>query len=948
MKAVRKLGILLLLALPLAVGAQTGYRLSGKVTNAKTGEKIEMAAIQLRELNRWTTSDENGDFSFREIAAGTYTLEASCLGYDRYAVAVTINRDVSEFKLLMDALSLGLEEVVVTARENTSLSSSSRIESTALEHVQPTGLADVMQLVPGQITLNPDMSRSNQIAIRDINTTSNPDAVSAMGTAIIIDGTPMNNAANLQTLNTAGGGTSQGYSTAGQGIDLRQVSTDNIESVEVIRGIPSVQYGDLTTGAVLVKTKAGKTKLEAKIKADPNIKQAGISKGFLLPGGNAGAVNADLDYSHAYDDIRVPTRSYRRMTGQLGYSNTFFRGRTPLSFNTKLSYYSTFDNNKTDPDMLKEEIYKNKEQSLGFKLYGSWSLEKPWLTGIEYNFSGNYEKQDYYEYKVTSGGTTPMPVAMVSGEAEGAILPSSYFSELTIDGKPYNYFGSLRANITGRYGRLDNHLMAGGEWRSSGNNGEGKLYDLTRPPTGAVSTRPRAFKDIPPSHELSLYAEDKVTVPLGGTRLLAQAGLRYTNLLPAGLFSTDGYTSLEPRINVSWDLLRKRKSYNLTDLSVRFGYGKTSKTPGMIFLYPDKAYEDELSFNYYPDLIVITTKVIEDTSNPALKPTTNTKLEAGLDFTLFGKQVMITGFMEKIIDGFSWESSYLIMDFRKWEALEGAGKQPRFSDGVITYTENGNVKTLGYTQEKKFESFQTPVNDYEIRKKGIEYVVNLGRIPAISSSLSIDGAYYHVARIDKVGPFSEMINLSYLGGRYPYLPVYPGNKGTVKQRLNSNIKLNTHIPVLKMVTSVTGMIIWFEKTNYYWMDEEGNHRAYSVGSGNQKLYGQFTGVEKIYTDPEGYYDMEMAYHPWQEEMSFASPQSFMVKHEKYNQYDPELLPFIWQINLKLSKEIGDKAKFSFFANNLFNYRPLHKYKRSDSWARRNQSAYFGAELKFTL
>jgi len=240
------------------------------------------------------------------------------------------------------------------------------------------------------------------------------------------------------------------------------------------------------------------------------------------------------------------------------------------------------------------------------------------------------------------------------------------------------------------------------------------------------------------------------------------------------------------------------------------------------------------------------------------------------------------------------------------------------------------------------------VNDYEIRKKGIEYVVNLGRIPAISSSLSIDGAYYHVARIDKVGPFSEMINLSYLGGRYPYLPVYPGNKGTVKQRLNSNIKLNTHIPVLKMVTSVTGMIIWFEKTNYYWMDEEGNHRAYSVGSGNQKLYGQFTGVEKIYTDPEGYYDMEMAYHPWQEEMSFASPQSFMVKHEKYNQYDPELLPFIWQINLKLSKEIGDKAKFSFFANNLFNYRPLHKYKRSDSWARRNQSAYFGAELKFTL
>jgi len=945
---VKKLFLIGLLAFPLLISAQTRYKLSGKITELKTKEKVELAAVQLRELNLWTTSDGNGDFSFINIPAGTYTLEASCLGFEKYEKAIVINQNLSGYKLEMTGLTLGLEEVVITAKENTSLSSSSKIESIALQHIQPNSLADVMQLVPGQITLNPDLSRTNQITIRDINTSTNPDANSAMGTAVIVDGTPVNNSANMQTLNTAGGGTSQAYSTAGQGVDLRQISTDNIESVEVIRGIPSVQYGDLTTGAVLVKTKAGKTKLEAKVKADPNIKQTAVSKGFLLPGNNLGAANVDIDYTHAFDDIRVPTRSYRRVTGQLGYSNTFFRKSNPLSMNFKALYYSTFDNNKTDPDMLRTEIFKSKEQSTGFKLYGNWSVKKPWLTTLEYNFSGNHDRQDFYEYKITSGSTTPMPTAKVSGESTGTILPSSYYSELTIDGRPYNYFGMLKANITGRYGKIDNHLFAGAEWRTSGNNGNGKIYDVTRPPSGASSTRPRAFKDVPASNELSLYMEDKVTIPLGGTRLIAQAGFRYNNLLPEGIFSTKGYMSVEPRINVSYEIFKNRKSFNLSDLSLRFGYGKTSKTPGMIYLYPDKSYEDEMSFNYYPDLVVITTRVIDDTSNPDLKPTTNTKFETGMDFSLFGIKVMLTAFREEITDGFSWNANYFVMDYRKWDVLQGAGKKPVFADGNITYTEGGLTKTLGYTAEKKFQSYNTPVNNYEIRKKGIEYVIDFGKIHALKSELIVDGAYYHVARIDDVIPFSENINLAYLGKRFPYLPVYAGNKGTIKQRLNSNVKINTHIPALKLITSVTGMIIWFEKTNYYWMDEDGNHLAYSLGANNERHYGQFSGVEKIYIDPVGFYDLNHEYHPWQDSYSSSAPYFFMVKDEKYNYFDAETLPFVWQINLKLTKEIGNKAKFSFFANNVFNYRPLYRYKKSDSYGRRNQSAYFGAEIKFTL
>lgn len=945
-----KLIFLLVFWSPLLMNAQEKFSFSGNVTEANSKIPVELVAVQIKELNRWTISDAKGDFILKDLPAGNYTLQANCLSFEPYEMPINIQRNISGFKLMVKQSSLGLEEITIVAKENTSLSSSSKIESTALEHVQPTGLADVMQLVPGQITVNPDMSKSNQITIRDINSFSvKPDPNSAMGTAIVVDGTPVNNDANMQLFNSAAGGTGQANSTAGQGVDLRQISTDNIESVEVIRGIPSVEYGNLTTGAVLVKTKAGKTKLFVKAKADPNIKQTALSKGFLLPGENSGAMNIDADYTFAYDDMREPTKSYRRLTGQLGYSNTFLRESTPISLNAKISMFSTFDNKKNDPDMLKEEIIQSKEQSVGFKLYGTWSVRKWWLTSLSYNFSGDFDKQKNYQYKVTSGGLTPVPIALVSGESVGAILPSSYFSELTIDGRPYNYFGMLKGNVTKRFNMVDNNLMFGAEWRASGNNGKGRIYDITRPPSvGDVSTRPRPFNDIPASKELSLFIENKISIPIGKTKLNTQAGLRYTNLLPKGLFSTNGYTTLEPRVNMSYDIFQKRKGNALSDLALRFGYGKTSKTPGMIFLYPDKAYLDEISFNYYPDLIVVTTKVFEDTSNPDLKPVRNTKFEAGIDFRVFGIDVMLTGFMEEIKDGFSWDRDYSAMNYRKWDALSGAGKNPVFANGNITYTENGTKYTLPFVPDQKFIYYSTPHNNYEISKKGIEYVINLGRLSALRSNLIIDGAYYHIKKIDDVKPFTEEDNITFQGKRFPFLSVFPGNKGRLSERLNSNIKINTHIPKLRMVTSITGMLIWFDQNRYTWEGNNGHAIAYKLGPNNEKLYGEYDGVDKINIDPIGYYDMNMQYHEWQDNLSFVSPYSFMVKQLRNDHFVKERYPFTWQINLKLTKEIGDFAKLSFFANNIFNHRPLYKYVRSESYSRLNQSAYFGAELKFTL
>ena len=57
-------------------------------------------------------------------------------------------------------------------------------------------------------------------------------------------------------------------STMSKGMDMRTISTDNIEKVEIIRGIPSVAYGNVANGAVIIQRKMNVSPLSARFKAD--------------------------------------------------------------------------------------------------------------------------------------------------------------------------------------------------------------------------------------------------------------------------------------------------------------------------------------------------------------------------------------------------------------------------------------------------------------------------------------------------------------------------------------------------------------------------------------------------------------------------------------------------------------------------------------------------------
>lgn len=148
-------------------------------------------------------------------------------------------------------LSLNLKNVTVTARQE-QMGSKSLIGEDAIRHVQPKSLNDLLQLVPGNLIENPNLNNLGQAHIREIEDDDN----NALGTLVVVDGTPLSNESNLQVVSPSKFGANSGMqsdgmseqTTAGRGVDLRTVSAGNIESMEVIRGIPSVEYGNLTSG----------------------------------------------------------------------------------------------------------------------------------------------------------------------------------------------------------------------------------------------------------------------------------------------------------------------------------------------------------------------------------------------------------------------------------------------------------------------------------------------------------------------------------------------------------------------------------------------------------------------------------------------------------------------------------------------------------------------------
>jgi outer membrane receptor protein involved in Fe transport len=192
-------------------------------------------------------------------------------------------------------------------------------------------------------------------------------------------------------INTYANSNSQ-RTTENSGIDLRQIPADNIAEVEVIRGIPSAKYGDLTSGIVKVQTKSESLQQRFKYKYNLQNQELNFNGGFRIAGQ---ILNYNLNYAHSVRDVRIDDYDYSRVAGQLSHTARFFRNLYTLD--NKLYYPRAFDEQGLiKGDVMLSERY-NRDYVIRYNHNSKFILTP--RQKLELAYSLNYTRQNSYSKK---------------------------------------------------------------------------------------------------------------------------------------------------------------------------------------------------------------------------------------------------------------------------------------------------------------------------------------------------------------------------------------------------------------------------------------------------------------------------------------------------------------------------------------------------------------------
>ena len=937
------LTLLLIVCFGITLSAQnpTQTGISGKVYELDShGKRIPLgfATVYLPDYGMGATTTDDGLFSLDNVPTGKTRMQVQFVGKLPIDTLVNVSRNMKlDFTLKNEDFKL--EEVVVTATNSQAgKSTASNISRQAMDHLQATSLNDLLALMPGGISQNSDLSSSQQINIRQIaSNSSGEQALNALGTAIIRDGAPVSNNSNLSAMNpTVSGGASAlgGGASPSGGVDVRSISTENIESVEIIRGIPSVEYGDLTSGAVIVNTKAGREPLRVKAKANPNVYQVSMGTGYEL-GKDKGAVNVSADYAYNTSDPKATYQHYQRATGKVMYSNAFFNHK--LRSNTSFDFIYGKDTREKNPDDESTQT-TSEGQDVGFRLNtnGTWSINKGWLQNIRYVLSGSYtDKQSFYE---TAYGSASAPYSMTTTDgailsnfagqhifdAEGnqitnfgsedaknyaVFLPSSYIGHYEIDSREVNAFGKLTATLFKQSGKVNNRILLGADFKTDGNVGKGKTFDPTAPPLRSNSNknssyRPRPYKDIPFIHQFGLFVEENFTWSMGERDLRIQAGMRFDHASKVG-------STWSPRFNASFDLIPRA-------LTLSGGYGITAKMPTLLYLYPEKAYFEYVNINELANesipenerLFMTTTKVY-DTENRNLKVSKNHKAEIGLRLNVGKVSASVTAFQERLKNGYSLD--YTFDTFNTFMYNE--------------YTRNANGDLILASSLPVLNSFYTPTNNLNVETQGLEFDINIGRLEAIRTAFQLNGAWMRTKSWSDSYHFYDNSGTS-ASSRKPVAIYEAGTSKSYRQQFATTLRATHNLPQIGFVVTLTAQAVW-NQANWKTFGNDTIPVGYISLDNEVTMFpaGKYTSTEQMKADGFDYL--------------LQNPNHSQAIKESYNPY--------FCFNMNVTKEISDMLRVSFFANNMFRSYPRMESKRNPgTYTQLNNRFFFGLELSLTL
>jgi len=229
MKIVTKIFILLLI-ITVTLFPQDKGNISGKVTDARTGEDLLGVNIVVLGTYYGAATDLKGNYRINNLNPGNYTISVSLIGYKNMqftGIKIESGRTKSlDVKLEETVLSLGQDIIVVGEKPLMDVEETQSKRTISREDIELSSVEGITDLVTQQAGV---VQSDNAIHIRGGRSYEN---------AFLLDGVSVQDP------------------LAGTGFGL-QLSSNAIEEVEVITGGFNAEFGQATSGIVNVKTREG-------------------------------------------------------------------------------------------------------------------------------------------------------------------------------------------------------------------------------------------------------------------------------------------------------------------------------------------------------------------------------------------------------------------------------------------------------------------------------------------------------------------------------------------------------------------------------------------------------------------------------------------------------------------------------------------------------------------
>lgn len=911
--------LLLLLGwmLPIGLAAQQ-YDVAGRVLRQGTETPIGQAVIELPDAGLWAVADSEGNFSVKNVPAGKTVFSVSCLGYVTTLTEVEVRSNMDSLRLYAPEDNLKLESVVVTARESTNAMATSRtIEGNAINHLQMVNVSDISSLLPGGKTVNPDLMTNNVFSLRD---GGSKVGNAAFGTAVEVDGVRLSTNASLGELS---------------GVSTRNIASTSIESVEIVTGVPSAEYGDISSGMVKISTRKGRTPYMLVLSTNPRTKQMSASKGFDL-GNDRGVLNSNVEYTQATKNPTSPYTSYSRTGLSLNYQNTFAK---VLRFDLGVAANIGGMNSEDDPDAQVGEWEKDRDNTLRANTSLKWLLNRKAITNVEFDASVNFADNLLRKHTYNSSATmSPAVHAEEEGYFFSDLLPTTYYTTQCVDSKQLDYAANLKATWVRSWGDIHSSAKAGLSWRADGNVGQGAYYE--NPALAPNGYRPRPYTDIPYMHNFAAYIEETLTLPVGGGNVQLMAGLRGEKTFIKGS-RYDKTQSLSPRLNLK---------YNITDwLTIRGGWGITEKLPSFNILYPDPSYLDTRTYGVaYNDqvLYVYHTRPYEIMYNPDLLWQRNRNAEVGVDLRIGGTSISLVGYFNRTKHPYELSNEYEPYTYRisslPTEDPDGNAftmpSNPLFKVDHQTgqmFIRDADNMAQGWipmtgTDRKTFVRNIYQSNGSPVDRMGLEFVVDFPEITPLRTQLRLDGAYGYTKYVNE-GEAWYYPATSTGGTFYPYVGIYADNggasnityNGAKTHNLDMNLTATTHLPSIRMIITLrleAALIRRSQRLSEY----NGKEYAFNVDEDRKPIGGSiYDGNSYTAIWPIAYLDQDGVRHPFTEaEKNNSEFGSLLLRSSNVYTYNEDGYDPYFSANLSVTKEIGDHVSISFYANNFTNSRPF--------------------------